>query len=89
MTPDSLPALFREGMMLLGVVGGPLFAALLLVSLVIGVLQSVTQVQEPAVGALPRLATVIGVVMLTGGWMLERFAGFLRSAMERMSERGF
>lgn len=89
MSPDALPALFREGLTLLGVVGGPLFGALLLVGLVVGVLQSVTQVQEPAVGAVPRLATVVLVVLLGGGWMMERLAGFLRSALERLADRGF
>jgi flagellar biosynthesis protein FliQ len=89
MSPDALPALFREGLMLLGVVAGPLFAALLVVSLVVGVLQSVTQIQEPAVGAVPRLATVVLVVAFSGGWMMERLAGFLRSAIERLSDRGF
>lgn len=89
MSPDALPALFREGLQLMGVVGAPLFAALMIVSLVVGVLQSVTQVQEPAVGAVPRLATVVLVVMLGGGWMMERMAAFLRSAIERLGDRGF
>lgn len=89
MSADALPALFREGLMLLGVVAGPLFGALLLVSLVVGVLQSVTQVQEPAVGAVPRLATVVLVVAFGGGWMMERLSGFLRSAIERIADRGF
>lgn len=89
MSPDALPALFREGLQLMGVVGGPLFAALMIVSLVVGVLQSVTQVQEPAVGAVPRMATVVLVVMLGGGWMMERMAAFLRSAIERLGDRGF
>lgn len=89
MSPDALPALFREALMLMGVVAGPLFGALLLVSLVVGVLQSVTQVQEPAVGAVPRIATVVIVVLLSGGWMMERLATFLRAAMERMADRGF
>lgn len=89
MSPDALPALFREGLQLMGVVGGPLFAALMIVSLIVGVLQSVTQVQEPAVGAVPRLATVVLVVMLGGGWMMERMAAFLRSAIERLGDRGF
>ena len=89
MNGDALPALFREGLMLVGIVGGPIFLALLTVGLVVGVLQSVTQVQEPAVGAVPRLATVVLTVMLAGGWMLERLAGFLRSAIERMADRGF
>jgi flagellar biosynthetic protein FliQ len=86
---DALPALFREGLALLGVVAGPLFGVLLVVSLVVGVLQSVTQVQEPAVGAVPRLLTVVLTVMAGGGWMMDRLAAFLRSAIERLGDRGF
>ncbi|MCA3014797.1 MAG: flagellar biosynthetic protein FliQ [Myxococcaceae bacterium] len=84
-----MPALFREGLALLGVVAGPLFGVLLVVSLVVGVLQSVTQVQEPAVGAVPRLLTVVLTVMAGGGWMMDRLAAFLRSAIERLGDRGF
>jgi hypothetical protein len=29
------------------------------------------------------------VVMLGGGWMMERMAAFLRSAIERLGDRGF
>ncbi len=89
MSDDALPALFREGLALLGVVAGPLFGVLLVVSLVVGVLQSVTQVQEPAVGAVPRLLTVVLTVMAGGGWMMDRLAAFLRSAIERLGDRGF
>ncbi len=89
MSPDALPALFRESLMVLGVVATPMFGVLLVVSLVIGVLQSVTQVQEPAVGAVPRLATVVLIIMFGGGWMMERLAAFLRAAIERLGDRGF
>lgn len=89
MSPDALPGLFREGLMTLGIVGGPLFGALLLVSLIVGVAQSVTQIQEPAVGAVPRLLTVVLVVAFAGGWMLERLGAFLRAAIERLADRGF
>ena len=89
MSPDALPALFREGLQLMGVVGGPLCAALMIVSLVVGVLQSVTQVQEPAVGAVPRLAAVGVAIALLGGWMVERLSGFLTLSLQRIADRGF
>jgi flagellar biosynthesis protein FliQ len=76
-------------MVVLAVVSGPLFLALFVVSLIIGVLQSATQIQEPAVGALPRLATVVVGLMLGGGFIVERLATFFKSAVERMAERGF
>ncbi len=84
MNSDALGALFREGMTLLAVVGGPLLGALLLVGLVIGVLQSATQIQEPSVGAVPRIATVVLLAIFLGPWMMERLARFLHIAIERM-----
>lgn len=77
--------LFREGMTLLMTVGGPLMGALLLVGLIVGVLQSATQIQEPSVGAVPRIATVVAMAIFIGPWMVERLARFLALAMERMA----
>jgi flagellar biosynthesis protein FliQ len=85
MNADALSALFREGMTLLAVVGGPLLGGLLVVGLVIGVLQSATQIQEPSVGAVPRIATVVLLTIFLGPWMMERLARFLHVAIERMA----
>jgi flagellar biosynthesis protein FliQ len=85
---DAAQGLFRDGMMLLFVVGGPLLGLLLLVGLVTGVLQSATQIQEPAVGVVPRLATVLLVGLFLGPWMIERLSRFLSFALARLGERG-
>ena len=83
----NLPGhLVREGIAVIGTVGGPVFAALLVVGLVMGVLQAATQIQDPAVGFLPRLAAGLVVVLLLGGWMLERLANYFVFAMQRISE---
>lgn len=86
---DAVGGLFREAMMLLLTVGGPLMAVLLVMGLVTGVLQSATQIQEPAVGVVPRLAVVVVVGLFLGPWMVERLSRFLSSALSRLSERGF
>lgn len=80
--------LLREGLVLLAVVGGPLLAALLLVGLGTGVLQAVTQVNDPAVSFLPRLLATFLVLWLLGRWMVERLSQFLAQALERMSAGG-
>jgi flagellar biosynthesis protein FliQ len=86
---DTAAGLFREGMTLLVSVGGPLMGALLVVGLITGVLQSATQIQEPAVGTVPRLATVIAVTIFLGPWMMERMARFFHMALERLGDRAF
>jgi flagellar biosynthesis protein FliQ len=78
-------ALLREALVLLGVVGGPLFGAILVVGLAVGVLQAATQVNDPAVGFLPRALTVGLVCTFAGGWMMDRLARFLAAALTRMA----
>ena len=86
----DLPAgLVREGLALMAVAGGPLFATLLVVGLVVGVLQAATQINDPAMSFLPRLAAALLACWLLGSWMTERFAGYLFSAIERMGARPF
>jgi flagellar biosynthetic protein FliQ len=88
MGPELPSALLREGLMLLAVVGAPLFAAALVVGLAIGVLQAATQINDPATGFLPRAAASIAVCWLAGSWMSERLAQFLASAIGRMAGHG-
>jgi flagellar biosynthesis protein FliQ len=78
-------SLVREGFLVLASVGGPVFAALLVVGLLVGVLQAATQVNDSAVGFLPRLAAAAAVVWMLGGWMMERLSGFLARCIVAMS----
>jgi flagellar biosynthetic protein FliQ len=85
----NLPVeLLREGFGLLAAIGGPLLGGLLVVGLLIGVVQAATQINDPAVGFLPRLVAGLLGAYLLGGWALERMAGFFASALERMAQRG-
>ena len=88
MTPELPSSLLREGLALLAVVGAPLFAAALVVGLVVGVLQAATQINDSAVGFLPRAAAAVLVCWLVGPWMAERLARFLAAAITRMASRG-
>ena len=88
MTPDLPSSLLREGLMLLGVVGAPLFIAALVVGVAVGVLQAATQVNDPASGFLPRAAAAVIVCWTAGPWMAERLSRFLAGALVRMSGHG-
>lgn len=82
----ELPAaLVREGFLLLASVAGPIFGVMLAVGLMLGVLQAATQVNDTAVGFLPRAAAAAAVLWLAGGWMMERLSGFLAQSIARMS----
>jgi flagellar biosynthesis protein FliQ len=85
--PMDLPsALLREGFGVLAMMGGPFVGALLAVGLVVGLLQAVTQINDPAIGFLPRLVTIVLVAWFAGGWAVERLAQYLAAALQRMSQ---
>ena len=84
MSPDTAIQLLRETMVLALVVGGPLFFALLVTGLVVGVFQAATQINDTAVGFIPRILVAATVLWLLGGWMAERFAGNLAEQIARM-----
>lgn len=84
---DVLPGhLMREGLGVLAAVGGPVLGALLVVGLLMGILQSATQIQDPAVGFVPRLLAGALVMLFMGGWIMERLAKYFIYAMERISD---
>lgn len=58
------------------VLGGPLLIAAFLVGLLVNVGQTLTQLHEPVVGMIPRLAAVALVLLLILPWMLSRWVTF-------------
>ena len=85
----ELPAgLMREGFLLLASTAGPFIGGLLLVGLVMGIMQAATQINDPAVGFLPRLGVALLGAWALGHWVLERYAHYLSDSMQRMASGG-
>ncbi len=57
-------------------VSAPPVGAALAVGLVTGVLQAVTQLQDPAVGVVPRLVAVLGALAVASPWIGARVLRF-------------
>lgn len=76
----SLVALLREGALLALLLAAPLLVAALLAGIVTGLVGAFTQIQDPAVGLVPRAAAVgIALVLFapSSAHQLEAFAGRL------------
>jgi flagellar biosynthesis protein FliQ len=66
----------REGLRIALILGGPLLAAALLIGLLIGIAQTLTQLHEPVVALVPRLLAVALVLFLILPWLLDRWVSF-------------
>jgi flagellar biosynthesis protein FliQ len=87
MNLDGPAMLLKEGLIQVGVVGGPIFMVMLGVGLVMGILQAATQINDSAVGFLPRALAAALCIWLAGGWMMERMSNFLSQSIIRMAGR--
>lgn len=72
----------REALLVALLVSVPPLGAALLVGAVTGVLQAATQVQEPSVAVVPRLAAVLGALALAAPWISARVARFAAECLE-------
>jgi flagellar biosynthesis protein FliQ len=79
---STLLALGREAVILVLVTSAPPLLAALAVGLVTGVLQAATQVQEPSLGVVPRLAAVFVALGLAGPWIGARLVRFAAACID-------
>jgi flagellar biosynthesis protein FliQ len=72
----------REALRMALLLGGPLLGAALLVGLLINIVQTLTQLHEPVVGLVPRLVTVILVLLAILPWLVGRWVSFTVDLIE-------
>jgi flagellar biosynthesis protein FliQ len=76
----ALTGLVREGMLLVLLLAAPLLVAALIAGVITGLIGAITQIQDPAVGLVPRVAAVGAAIVLFGpsiAHQLEAFAAKL------------
>ncbi len=78
----ALLQLGREGLVVALLVSAPPLAAALTIGLVTGVFQAATQVQEPSIGVVPRLAAVLGALALAAPWIGARVVRLAAECLE-------
>jgi flagellar biosynthetic protein FliQ len=84
---DLLSATLTEALFLALRLSLPVLGVAFAVALVMGLSQSFTQLNEPALSAVPRAVCVGIVLVLSGGWMaaeLSSFAGRLFAELPKL-----
>lgn len=73
----------REALTLAFQLGGPILLVALAVSLLIGFLQSMTQIQDGAISTIPRLVVVLAVLALGLPWLGSRLIDYTAEQWQR------
>ena len=85
-TPSNILDFTREGLMIVLWVSLPIVVVAIVSSLIIAVLQAVTQVQDQSIGQSVRLIAVMGAVVLTAGWLGRDVMRFAERALQTLLE---
>jgi flagellar biosynthetic protein FliQ len=86
MTDASVVQIGLDALILAAKLAGPILLMTLGVGLFIGLIQSVTQLQEPTLTFVPKFIGTGLVIVLAGNWMLGEAVGFTEELFNRIPE---
>ncbi|HCM61864.1 MAG TPA: flagellar biosynthetic protein FliQ [Morganella sp. (in: Bacteria)] len=84
MTPESVMALGIEAMKVALMLAAPLLLAALAAGLLISLLQAATQVNEMTLSFIPKILSVISVIVIAGPWMLNLLIDYMRGLLNNL-----
>lgn len=88
MNIGQIAAATRDMLMLTLMLVSPFLAAAVLTSLVVGVLQAGTRINDLTLSFVPRLAVTLLVLYFTAGWAIAHLASYLERSIVAASLRG-
>lgn len=69
-------------------VGGPILFTALGVGLVVSIFQAMTQIQEQTLTFIPKIVSVVVVLLVLGSWMLSILTGFATNLLTQLPAFG-
>lgn len=72
-----------DALFLMAKLAAPFLLVVLAIGVVVGLLQSVTQIQEPTLSFVPKLIGAAVVIAVAGPWMIDEMVGFGNELMAR------
>ena len=75
---DTAIGLVRQGVFQVLLLSAPALLVSMAVGLVVAILQATTSIQEQTLTFVPKIAAILGVLVLFGPWMLSTLVEFTR-----------
>ena len=83
MNPEDAIEFSREAMKTCMLVGGHILVTSLLVGLIIGIIQTMTQVQDQTVSFVPKILVLVALIGISLPWLTERMTDFAKLSFEK------
>ena len=85
MSPDHALALFSELLRVTLIVGGPILLAALVGGVLVGIVQTATQINEASIGYAVKGAAVLAVLLVLGPTMAQAVVTYTRTTIESVA----
>lgn len=86
MTPDVISMIAQDTVVVAVKLVAPILLSSLIVGLIISMFQAATSINEQTLTFIPKLATIIIVLMILGPWMLQVIVDFFQDLMLRIPQ---
>jgi flagellar biosynthetic protein FliQ len=87
MTEELLIELLFMTMRTTGLLAGPTLVGVVVIGIVINVVQTITQIRDPALAFIPKVVCAAIILLLTASWSLQIMASFSKT-MIHLAGRG-
>ncbi len=78
MNPDLILSMGQRMLEMAFILAAPVLLATFLVGLIVSIFQSATQIQEMTLSYIPKLIVAYIIILLLGGWMLNKLLDFTK-----------
>ncbi len=82
MSPSQAAALMTGAVLEIVTLSAPILLTALVVGLAVSILQATTSIQEQTLSFVPKIAAIMLVLALLGGWMFTHLAEYTRRLFE-------
>lgn len=84
MTPDVISTIAQDTVLVAIKLVAPILLSSLAVGLIVAMFQAATQINEQTLTFIPKLITIIVVLMLAGPWMLQVIVDYFQDLMHQI-----
>lgn len=84
MTDANVTQIGMEAMLVTTKLAAPMLLTALAIGLLIGMIQSATQLQEPTIAFVPKFIGIAVVLLISGNWMLSEMIDFTHQLFDQI-----